>query len=110
MSEGNNRLYERYECQLPVKVYPQKEPDNYHYGLTYNYSKGGMYVKTDAKLDPESYYYIEMLNYSADAQGPEKYPSLDARVRWSKRAESYSSLKNGYYYGYGFEYSSPVVY
>jgi hypothetical protein len=110
MKEDDNRMYERYECQFPVKVYPQDKPDDYYYGLTYNYSQGGMYVKTDAKLSPDNYYFIEMLNYSADATGPEKYEAFDAKLRWSKRAESYSTLKNGYYYGYGFEYSSPVVY
>eukprot|EP00828_Plagiopyla_frontata_P033108 TRINITY_DN43013_c0_g1_i1.p4 TRINITY_DN43013_c0_g1~~TRINITY_DN43013_c0_g1_i1.p4 ORF type:complete len:103 (+),score=21.63 TRINITY_DN43013_c0_g1_i1:74-382(+) len=79
-------------------------------GLTYNYSKGGMYVKMEAKLNPENYYLIKMLNYSSEAKGPEKHRVIDARVRWSKRAESYAGLEHGYYYGYGFEYSSPVVY
>jgi len=68
-----------------------------------------MYIKMDAKLNPDNYFFIKMLNYTPDAKGPEKFEILNARVRWLKRAESYSALKQGYYYGYGFEYLSPVV-
>ncbi|MCB9481760.1 MAG: PilZ domain-containing protein [Desulfobacteraceae bacterium] len=110
MAESNNRRYERYDCQLPVQICSEKDPENYYYGLTYNYSKGGMYVKMEAKLNPDNYYLIKMLNYSPESKGPEKHRVIDARVRWSKRAESYAGLEHGYYYGYGFEYSSPVVY
>jgi hypothetical protein len=108
--ERDNRMFERHECQLPVQVCSKDDPENYYYGLTYNYSKGGMYVKIDAKLNPDYSYFIRMLNYSPESRGPEKYQILNAKVRWLKRAESYSALKQGYYYGYGFEYSAPAAY
>lgn len=109
MQEDNNRMDERYDCQLPVKVCSSKEPDNYHYGFAYNYSKGGIHIKTDKKLNPDSYYCIEIIDYGSEEKYFKKHQTLDSRLRWSKRAETCSKSESGYSYGCGFEYLSPIA-
>jgi hypothetical protein len=98
------RKYKRYYCQSPVMIYSSDEPDNYYYGLSYNYSKGGMYVKTDGELTPEDPYLIRMLNYEEDSEFPENHDEYAACVKWAKSAECFNYANSQYYYGYGFAF------
>lgn len=108
--QKENRDYERYEKQSPVMIYPTDSTDEYYYGLTCNYSQGGMCIKTDGDLDEDEYYTIEMLNYDPAATGPEKHQEYQALLRWAQIPETYTDSEENYYYGYGVEFTNPVVY
>ena len=110
IKQSENRKYERYTCQAPIMIYNKDASDDYYYGLTYNYSQGGMYVKTDGDLEAEEYYVIKMLNYDDTAAGPEKYQEYRGLVRWAQLPDSPGGGDSNYYYGYGVEFTRPVVY
>ncbi|MFO7752498.1 MAG: PilZ domain-containing protein [Desulfobacteraceae bacterium] len=107
--QKENREYERYEHQSPLMIYP-KGSSEYYYGLSCNYSRGGMYLKTDGDLDAEEYYTIKMLNYDHTSPGPEKYQEYQGLVRWAQLPETSTSSDSSYYYGYGVEFTRPVEY
>jgi len=110
MDSYNNRQYSRYSCQATIMIYPSNDPGDYHYGVSYNYSNGGMYIKTDGYLDPDQYYVIKMLNYDDKIDGPEKYGEYYGSIKWVNGADEYKDYDSEYYCGYGVEYVEPVSY
>ena len=110
MESYDNRRYSRYSCQAAIMIYPDEYPEKYHYGLSYNYSNRGMYIKTDGDLNPYYNYVIKMLNYDENMGGPEKYNEYNVSIRWVQSHQSGMYSDSNYYYGYGVEYIESVDY
>ncbi|MBU1343587.1 MAG: PilZ domain-containing protein [Proteobacteria bacterium] len=104
---SEKRLYERYDYQEPVSLHRYESQDQFYAAKMYNYSSGGMYLRTNEEMTVGQHVYVRLKNYYADSKGPEKYKNYSGYIRWSD--ELGTSVPSGQY-GYGVEYTKPVYY
>ncbi|MFP3983877.1 MAG: PilZ domain-containing protein [Desulfurivibrionaceae bacterium] len=99
------RKYDRHSHEAPVMIYTKDNPEMSYYGQTYDYSKKGMYLETDADLKAGKYYVIKILSYYDDEKGPEPYIEHCGTVRWTQQNKQQDTDNSGisYCYGYGME-------
>jgi len=104
---SEKRQYERHDFQLPVYLYRYDAQDKYYEANIYNYSNGGMCLKTNEKIDIHEQVYVKIKNLDKTSKGPEKYEKYSGYLRWSSELGTSSP---GGQYGYGIEYAEPVYY
>lgn len=102
---SEKRQYQRYSHETPAYLYQHDDRDQFYEAGMYNYSQGGMYLKTDQKIDINQQVYIKIRNYDKNGKGPEKNEYYSGYVKWS---EDLGTSSPGGHYGYGVEYEVPA--
>ena len=104
---SEKREYKRYDYDSQVYLYKYDSQDQYYEGNMYNYSCGGMYLKSNEKMEIGEQVNVKIKNYNPDSSGLEKYKNYAGYVKWSSDLGTSSP---GGQYGYGVEYAEPVYY
>lgn len=99
---SEQRRYERYDHNAYVSLYRYDSQDQYYDANMHNYSKSGMFLKTDEEMIIGQHVYIR--DYDKDSNEPEKFKSYSGYIRWS---EELGTSHPGGQYGYGIEYMEP---
>ncbi len=106
-NQTEKRLYKRSEYKAPASLHRYDEKDQYYYAKVYNYSNGGMYLRSNEKMQIGQHVYVKLRDFDSYSKGPEKYKNYSGYVRWSD--ELGTSSPSGQY-GYGVEYTQKVYY
>ncbi|PID78176.1 MAG: hypothetical protein CSB21_01745 [Deltaproteobacteria bacterium] len=101
MDGPDNRKFERCDCNSPIRICMENDSVEHYNGHSYNYSRGGMCIKTDAVLKAEVFYTIEMINYSEISLEPDNRNQYNAYIRWAGVSDN---TTDSYSYSYGVEY------
>ncbi len=104
---SEKRHYERFDDQVPASLHRYDSQDRFYAAKIYNYSSGGMYLRTNEEMTVGQHVYVRIKNSDSDPKGPGKHKDYSGYIRWSD--ELGTSIPNGQY-GYGVEYSEPVYY
>jgi len=102
------RKYKRFSSDSPVVIYendiPKKGKYSYGYGTVKNYSKSGMYLRSDFELNPFKKYTIKPAEPSEDVNLLSRINHCNACLVWAESVEVHNYSSEDYYYGYGLKF------
>lgn len=102
---SEKRQYQRHSYETPLYLYRYDARERFYAADMYNYSQGGMYLKTNRKMDINQQVYIKIRDSNEKGKGPGKDEYYSGYVKWS---EDLGTSSPGGQYGYGVEYEVPV--
>ena len=88
------RTFPRTYYEVPIK-YGDFSTNHYNRSKVLNFSKNGMYFEIRDPLTPESDICILMVNYSANAYGPEAFRSYLGTTKWCRELTDFDYGRYG---------------
>ncbi len=88
------RTFPRTYCETPIK-YGDFSTNHYNISKMLNFSKNGMYFEIRDPMAPESDICILMVDYAANAYGPEAFRSYLGTTKWCRELTSFDYGRYG---------------
>ena len=85
MASQIKRAFPRKYHNTPI-LFNDFGSDDYMRSKMYNFSKGGMYFRSNTILRPDLNIRIVMINYTPGSYGPEAYKGYMAKIRWCRES------------------------
>lgn len=102
------RKYKRFLSESPVIIYENdianKKKYSYGYATVKNYSKSGVYLRSDFELNPFKKYTIKTAKPSEDVNLLGRINQSNACLVWAESVEVHNYSSEDYYYGYGLKF------
>lgn len=95
------RAYPRHHYEAPIK-YSKVKTDEYTDSKMFNYSRGGIFFKSEYPLKPRTDIGIVMPGYTPGSYGPESFKFYVAQIKWCKAMDNGGCGR----YGIGAEFLS----